>query len=261
MSSPNKSPDHDLVSQKVGRNLLLFQKTEHVLKSMLEIGQISATSDGWIFPEATIQTFGQTFSLFREKHIMAKEPAGIRTNDGWGIALGFSIDAVDLEETLGQMISDRNRLVHHFFQDFDLETEHGCGTACTVLDDQHNQYHPVLTRLRDYHRELREDFRELCESLRDPGVTLSWFLPEIRESILIKRFVTLSPTLSSADGWTSLAGACSIIQQESPSLISETMQRWEIKSVSQLLMASECFELKTEPTPMGGTRILYRTLP
>lgn len=258
MSLPNKSPDHDLLLQKMGRNLLLFQKTEHVLKSLLELGSLSFSMDGWILPELSNGTLGQSVTTFRENHLSGKGPDAIAIKKSWRLSFGFSIDEPDLAEALQRLVSDRNQFVHHFPKEFSLETEEGRVSAVARLDEQHDQYHPLLSRLREYHRDLREDFRKLCDHLGSPAGRLSLFLPEVRESDLIKRLSSIAPSLSNHDGWSSLVAACSAIQHESPSLISETLKIWEIKSVDKLMMASKLFDLKAEPTPMGGTRILYR---
>ena len=48
------------------------------------------------------------------------------------------------------------------------------------------------------------------------------------------------------------------IELRSPGSITEQVGEFESKSLSGLLLASRLFELKSEPTESGGTRMLYR---
>lgn len=252
----NVRASHDLILQKMGRNLLLFQKTEHVMKSLLELGRISLSESAPEVRKVSTQTLGQVANIFKESHLGDKGPPATNGSD---MLFAFTLEAPDLHEALERMTSDRNWFVHQFSSEFKLDTVENLDAAAIRLDEHHDKYQPLLSRLRDHHRDIREQYKTMIEFLRSKEGKFALF-PELRESPLLQRLISIGSSFANEEGWSSLAGACAEIRKDDPSLIEEALRSWETKSVNELMVASQLFELKAEPTVMGGTRILYRVL-
>lgn len=63
------------------------------------------------------------------------------------------------------------------------------------------------------------------------------------------------------DGWTLLSRAGQIIREQAPEEITEVYQRYGHKTLKGLILATELFEIKEEPTNKDGIRVLYKLKP
>jgi hypothetical protein len=176
-------PLHNLINEverKIGRNVLLFQRLEAVLKFMLTHGNHSSyVSDIQAHHERKLasigkQSLGQLVGQFNANVLSSSgeipnEPKELK--DAW-FSLNFKVTSdssfrADLEKSLGMVVAERNELIHHLLPRIDLTSTHGARAAIEYLDQQHekalrtySQLEVLATDLLD----LRQTLAEYCAS-------------------------------------------------------------------------------------------------
>ena len=168
----------DEVLRKIGRNMLLFQQIEHILKyvvlnsdfdSSLSSFQrnldkrnksIMRTSLGNLvreYVESTLSKYDGNGNLTEE----LKEPH-INLRCRWELSEAqCKKRKVDLES----IVADRNRLIHNLLPQFDPGSINSCIETINWLDDQHKKLLPQL-----------EEIRGLAKTLQEARETISRFL-------------------------------------------------------------------------------------
>jgi hypothetical protein len=63
------------------------------------------------------------------------------------------------------------------------------------------------------------------------------------------------------DGWTPLSVAGQIIWGQKPEEITDVFKKYGHKTLKGLILATDIFEIREEPTKKGGIQVLYRLKP
>jgi hypothetical protein len=254
-------PAKDELLQKIGRNLILFQKIEHVLKGLVALGAFNASSSGTVKPADPVlkQSLGLVAAAFIQRHLVDWMAEPEVNEDDVVIHTSFRIDgptASELSAMLLKAIPDRNCLAHHLVVDFDVYDGEGRSAAVAWLDKSFHDHSPLLATLVDHHQSFRLAFRQILSFLQSKEGINELFLPDIQEAPVVQELVRAAAKPSSADGWTYLVEAARSI---SGTEVRQTLGRFGMKSLTELLAASRLFELRAEETPSGGTRMMIRS--
>lgn len=254
-----------LLLEKMGRNLILFQRIEHALKGLIALGSISNSSISGVRP-APLQdkSLGLVAKDFVQSHLSSTSPEipeSDPADDEIILQSSFQIEgtaAQEIKDRIERAIPDRNRLAHSVIKEFDLSTEAGACDAITWLDESYAEHSRLLEILRDHHREVRASFQTIFSLLQSKQGMQKLFLPEIQQLPVVQLLFTKAPAPTSANAWGVVAEA---VKDESRSEVQQALACFEMKSLSELMIASQLFELKAEETANGGTRMLYRLAP
>jgi len=259
------------VLRKIGRNMLLFQQVEHMLKYIVANGNYSGYSrEIKAIKEqraASVyrQTMGQLVGQFIENtHSECKEnPEHPLTKKDAYLSFSFKVesDAVYYEtkkEALASIVSDRNELIHHLLPRFNPDSIESCLELDQLLDKQREKLILEIDLLRNMIDTLREGKKQLAEFLMSDEGKKLFELPWRRESRLVLLLGEIAAQAARPDGWTLLNTAAQLIRQHEPEEMAALKNRYGHKTLKSLILATELFDIYEEPTKKGGIRLLYR---
>lgn len=166
------------VLRKIGRNVVLFQELEAILK-FLAVAQRSSTPVTQLREDrarraATVgkRTLGQVHQLLQESMYSpapAESSAPESIVEPW-FTFAFRIeadadaDADALEgsrKSLSVLIEERNELVHHLLIRWNLNDPESCSTLSAVLDEQRAKIVLEIERYRAYAKVIEDMGKEL----------------------------------------------------------------------------------------------------
>lgn len=272
-NDPRHGPEVDEVLRRIGRNLLLFQHIEHLLKQLMTgarlDGTVQSIQANLADRRARIhkQTLGHLAGQFVDDLLAdaGERDAPENINEAW-FSFGFTIqtDSGFVEQHTAEMkaiVDARNDLIHHFLPRWSPASQDRTRAALAYLDEQRASALPMRERLQSFAKSLQEAATAHTEFMASPEGTRQFELQWLRQSRLILTLGELATKTDRPDGWMILATACNVIRQLDPEELTELSQRFGHRTLKKLLLASELFDIDEEPTPKGGTRTIYRINP
>lgn len=248
------------VQQKIGRNLLLFQKLERLLKLMVSRGQFSAPINKFkeVLEEKRNRVATQTMGQVAKQYLDNNNPFNREVDDSSDkddsvISYRIQLDATNYQQTkteLEQLINERNYLVHHLgekLNDEDIETYQKIGTE---LDIQANQ---VASKIKNIGQRLQT----IIEFEESSNIHKS-IMATIIHQPLITLLVEIPRQLARKDGWTPLSSAAQLLKEQDPEEYRKLYTCKKYKSLKDLMLKAGMFKFHEEKTNKGGVRILYQ---
>lgn len=255
---------------KVGRNVLLLQQLEHMLKYLVKSGNISGYAD-------ELKEKAQQNALLTQKQTMGNlvgrfinttysEPESIELEEPLKkihFSMNFRIEAdqstvEDRARSLAKLVSDRNYLVHHLLEDLDIQPAESRSSLCLWLNQQADNIQGEIDALRgtlSAFQELRQSVNEAFES----GLMKELLMQHIvRHDPLTILLVEICSDESRAGGWIPMSRAGQVIRQRNPEALQMAKSKYGCKTLKQFVLASELFDVLDEPTKKGGIRTLFR---
>lgn len=264
----------DEVLRKIGRNLVNFQKIEQLLKGLILSSRMSGhlselekyhqqkAEEIHSQPMGTLvkKFFDYIYSDGSESTSLDKEIS----EPYLSFSLSFSTDATYInnkKESLKSLVDERNHLVHHLLLKLDLLSIESCLDMGKFLDEQRERQKEEHEHLRSLQKNISEAWAEFSSfNASDAGrmaIELAW----LQQSPVVSVLFDLSTSLARPDGWTLLNHAGQHIQSILPDELANLKKRNGYKTLKEILLASELFELESESTDKGGLRVLYRAKP
>lgn len=142
----------ELVFQKVGRNLILFQKLEHILKAIVSMAEVSGHPRDLLKNQEDRKAWAMKLTLgtIVGEHLGALNP--IETPDvetplksdktffSMRVSTHCDDDVLSARRTvLAGLVTERNQLVHHLRTMYQLHEEASRRELVAMLDDQHRR--------------------------------------------------------------------------------------------------------------------------
>lgn len=258
------------VLRKIGRNILLFQEFELLLKHIVARGSFSGfmSEIGSNIEKRTVhvqkQTMGKLVGEYLEKtdpeyQESSSEPEELREPF---ISFNFQIERDSnyfktKKDALAKMVSDRNQLVHHLLPTFNQKSLDSCLQIEQLLDNQKEKILREINELRQRiisWKDLAEKFAEFM--LSDDGKK-SFRLNLLMQNPLLILLLDIAANTKRADAWASITTAEQLVKKNAPEELALLKEKYGCKSLKALLIATEIFELYEEPTK-NGFRALYR---
>lgn len=175
----------DEIERKIGRNVLLFQRLEAVLKFMLTHGShASYVSEIQVHHERKLasigkQTLGKLVGQFNASVLSSSgektnEPGKLR--EPW-ISFDFKVESdssftSELERSLDLVVAERNELIHQLLPWIDLTSTQGTRAAIEYLDQQYEKALPIYEQLKV----LATDLSDLKQSLAEHLTSVAEFM-------------------------------------------------------------------------------------
>ena len=196
------------VHRKIGRNIILFQKIELLLKFLLANSKISGYAlelkeiieqQNKVFEK---QTLGQLVNQFFENIIFSSTKIDDEPDVLKGVWINFDCkflnDSSVYEEqkkSLVLVVAERNELVHHFLLKWDLTLVDGWISADQYLDKQYEKIENESQNLQVLAEILEERRKDIPDFLRQ-------FVDFIKiEKKLVNLLHDIALKKSRSDGW------------------------------------------------------------
>ena len=288
----------NVVYQKIGRNVILFQKIELILKYLAATGQVSgyAREIQTIIEQQTAtinkQTMGQVVGQFVENTYTQtddriNEPEELK--DIW-LSFNFKIQGEDVykqrKKALQTVIAERNELIHHFVpkwawnsiddfreaEQYLVKRTHKAApphdavapdsaegrSQVNRVDRQYDKTMPEFENLRTIWEHLQEKKKVLMAFILSDEYKQELQMFELRQSQPILLLGRISRQHARADGWTVLSTAAQRLRQNVPGEVNILKRQYGYKTLKDMMVATGLFDLCEETTKKGGSRLLYR---
>jgi len=176
MESDERSKAKDEVYRRIGRNMLLFQRVEQMLKALLNNAQFVGTvsdikqlkESG---PKPDRRMLGELIRPLVENHLTPLDLPPPPPAVGREISFSFKItfehspeERHDFQTQLEALVAERNEFVHHLLPKLQLSSIEGCQRASAGLEEQRARILPVRDRVRDLLGRLIESRKVLKEN-------------------------------------------------------------------------------------------------
>jgi hypothetical protein len=261
----------DEVLRKIGRNVILFQELEHILKFLASAQHPSTPMSKAMETRAErtdsirVQSLGQIAGQVVEELFAAPDDeasAPTEITEPWlSFSFRIAIDessSEDTRKTLKALIDERNQLVHHLLSRWNLRDAEGCGALSHELDQQRLRIVRETDRFRAYANTISQMANELQAFIDSDDGRRQFDLMFLQSSRLAMLLAEIATTQVREDGWTLLSVAGSQLSSLVPEQFEKLKREHGEGSLRKLVAAIGLFDLQFEPTPNGGMRALYR---
>jgi hypothetical protein len=259
------------VLRKIGRNMMLFQQFEYLLKFIVTNGKLSGNASELerLKSEQAAIINKQTMGLLVGQYIensnpdyeeYSSDPEEIKEAF---ISFSFRIkcDSIRYEtkkEVLAGMISERNELIHHLLPCFDAKSAESCEELGNKLDDQSENIRSEIKELKAVANALNDGRKQLASFLGSEEGKKQFELSLLRQSRLVVLLGDIAVQTGRPDGWALMSVAGQLVKQHAPEEIALLKERYGYKSLKTLILATEIFDVYEEATEKCGVRVLYR---
>ena len=155
------------VVYKVGRNVLLFQQMEGVLKYLVSQSTLSGTRGDMLSKHekrkqsVSKRTMGTVVRNFLDGVEPTPEPEEVTEAF---ISFKFETDVSEgMRTEIEQLVAERNTLIHHFFEDIEEESIESWQEASVQLDSQKNRLTRTLDNLRNIAQAISDGRKALAD--------------------------------------------------------------------------------------------------
>jgi hypothetical protein len=254
------------VHQRIGRNVLLFQQMEQLLKILLPRATVTVSSQ----PDARSMmselgcavetwTLGNLVDRFIKEVCVPNELNPKDDSDGLQVTATFRLRFESSEgrdaqiKRLKALVEGRNRLVHHFLPQIEADSIESWRSIHDELEVQQQQ---VLSEI--------ETLRHLVETIAMSGALVAH--PEIQRELvcgpireqLIEKLRFEAGKSADPDGWTSLKAVLRSGGGVFSDAITDLLVHYELPNLSAFLEIVGGFEIRHESDQKGRTRTFYR---
>lgn len=259
------------VLRKIGRNVLLFQQIEGILKYLIANHRIDWAASDYVERQkmrvnsVQNQMMGNlvkryTDDILSDAGESSYEPEEI--TQAW-ISTSFTIasDNNFYESQRANMklvVDERNDLIHHFLPRWQPDSIEHMTTAVSYLDQQQEKVMPMFEHLNSVKETMKNTFRELAEFLASDEATKQIELLVLQQSPLVTLLQDVAGQKARPDGWAYLSHAGQIACIHESDSVTHMKERYGHSTLKNLLVASEIFDVLDEPLPNGGFRTLFR---
>ena len=262
------------VLRKIGRNMMLFQQLEQLLKFIVANGKLSGYASELENikdkQSASInkQTMGQLIGQYIEntnpdREEISSEPEEI--TEAY-ISFDFHVEAELIyyetkKEALAQLVSERNELVHHLLPKFETGSVKSCKMIEENLDDQSEKIRFEIKEMEAIAKALDDGRKTMADFFGSEEGKKQFNLSFLRQSRIVLLLGDIATQIKRPDGWVLMNIAGQLVKQHAPEELALLKERHGCKSLKNLILKTEIFDVYEEETEKGGIRVLYRLKP
>jgi len=261
----------DDVLRKVGRNVVLFQQLEQLLKFVVANGNLSgfASELSTLKKQQTEKVSKQTMGALVGQYVESSNPdSGSLSNepeeiDEAYLSFSFRIECDEgyyesKKEALAKLVSERNDLIHHLLPRFDTSSVKSCEVLANELDAQSKNICLEIKNLKAMAEALNDGRKEIADFLQSEEGRKEFELSFLRQSRLLLMLGDITTQMGLEGGWVLISTAGSLVKEHAPEELAQMKEIHGYSSLKKLILASEVFDIKEEETQKGGVRHLYR---
>jgi len=261
------------VLRKIGRNVVLFQQFEVMLKLLVTHGTFS----GYVRDLEDIkkqhktkvmkQTLGQVAGQFLEnthgEYPETDDELPALKEKGGHISVSFRIESdedyyLKTKDNLAKIVKERNDLIHNFPLNFNLDKIERLREAENYLDVQREALLPEHDKVKQYLQALDEGSKEIAKLIVSGEAERLWKLDELRQEYVVMLLGRIIEVAKRVDGWTLVVHAGQLLHQNAPDQLKEVKKKYKCKTIKDLILMTEIFDFEEESTTKGGRRAIYR---
>ena len=259
------------VQRKIGRNILLFQQLEYLLKYVVANGQFS----GYLSElKCTIAkrkiyvdklTMGQLVGQLVESSNPTRNYYSTAPDEVKETYFSFDFREENDEnsykekkEALSRLVLERNKLVHHLLPELNLQSFKSCQKAEKNLDKQAHKVRTEIKNVESLAKSLSVGRKELADYLCSDEGRKEYLRSFLRQDRLVILLADIATQVVRDDGWTLMNTAGLLVKQHAPDELKLLHKGAEHKSLKSLMLKTEMFEFNEEKTDKGGIRVLYK---
>jgi hypothetical protein len=165
----------ELALQKIGRNLVNFQRMEAMLKYLLKFSNFSLPisqlaphfqgADRELRKKSMGNLVGPIARVLHQPH--GQPPAPLADSKEVWVTYSFTLegegaDPAKWRKTMNAIVRERNTLVHRTAAECNLATVESCRALCDALDAQRERTLQPYQHLEELVRAIKESHRELA---------------------------------------------------------------------------------------------------
>lgn len=268
---PAHKPLIDEVLRKVGRNLVIYQQIELMLKALANWAPISGT----LFDVTAEQEkrrsqlskmgMGQAMEYaLRALGSSPTKPPAQATADTAEVWMAISVElsggetlAATIQPGIDAMRVQRNRLVHHLLEDWEMLSPTSCSVISSQLDTQRVAAMEVHERLKHYIDALADIAREHLAAWEPGGAgDQALRMHSLQHDPTVARLVAIVADDAAHGGWVDMSTAGRKLRERDSSGLDELLSSQKLKGLGQLVARVGLFEERVEPTPNGTRRMI-----
>ncbi|WP_152558899.1 OST-HTH/LOTUS domain-containing protein [Endozoicomonas numazuensis] len=261
---------HQLQS-RIGRNVLLFQQIEHMLKGLIVYGNFSAYVSEFQeaqkkqYEKVSKHTMGQLVGQFIENTY--KKPVSYLDEERMAVenhlSFSFNIESDQAyyerqKQRMAELVAERNELIHHSLPMCDYQSLEKLKAFCEKLDEQADKLKKEVEYLNQIVERISAARKELGEFLLseegEKALTLLW----LHNSYLVQSLVQYSRESDRADRGVHIGHAGQWLRKHHPDEVEHMKARYGHSKLESLIKATELFDLYDETIRTGGVRPLYK---
>lgn len=277
---PSQSPELEIdVQCLLGRCMLRVQKYEQLMKAMLAHQQVAGTVETLAAQQASRadgladKSLGTLVKALFDSCVVVdgdvqRELLDVRKipTDRISMAFQFSIAMTaerraEAKTAIGDLVTMRNDLVHHFLERFDLSDDGGCKAAIHHLNQCHVRIDRHYAELRGWAQSMErakalsaaviqsDVFNDLIVNGIAPDGTFAW--PQTG----IVRILQEGLNLVGVDAWAALDAVRTWAAEHHPE---QTPEKYQCRTWPQVIHESGLFDLQYRIENSGVKKAWYR---
>ncbi|MBL0168450.1 MAG: hypothetical protein IPP85_15605 [Propionivibrio sp.] len=267
----HKNALHNEVLCKIGRNVLLFQQIEGILKFLVSNHHADGTMADFMERQqkrdkkVQKQMMGTLVEQYTEGIL---SDAGEPTNEpedvteSW-VSISFKRtgdkDYYDSQKAdMKLMVDERNNLIHHFLSRWHPESVEHLAAASAYLDQQRDKVLPMLEHFKSFTKSMQESRQAMAAFLASDEGERQLELIWLQNSPLVNLLREVASQKARPDGWTYLSDAGRAAFIHEPDAVKHMKEQYGHSTLKRLLIASELFEVLDEPLRNGNFQTLFR---
>jgi hypothetical protein len=264
------------VLRKIGRNVVLYQQFEVMLKLLVSHGNLS----GYVCDLQEIknkqtetvmrQTLGQVTGRFlSEAHGDFEESNKELTElkeKKMHMSFSFRIQTDEeyfnkRKEMLAKIVTERNELIHQLPLNFKLNSVEGLTEAEQYLDAQRENLLPEYENIKGHLKALDHLKIQTAEYIQSGEMERHWeLLDKLHKEYVVILLGNIIEIAKRSDGWTLLTHAGQILAENASDKLNATKKQYNCRTLKDLILKTELFDIKEEPTKKGGVRVLFKLM-
>ena len=260
----------DEVLRRVGRNLLLFQVIEGLLKFLLSHHKVgSKPKDFRGHQQERIDAVSGTMlghlvhkygtEVLRDAGVEVAEEESPADWITFSVTISGDTDFIEaMRRDMKLMTEQRNELVHGFLSRWQPDSPEKLDETLVYLDAQREKVLPMHEHLKFAADQVVEGRQKLFEFLTSKEYQKQSELMWLQASPLVSLLSDVATQIHRKDGWTYLAHAGDLAKKELPEEVKSIKERYGFKTLKTLLVGSEMFDVFDEPLSGGRFRTLYK---
>jgi hypothetical protein len=257
------------IQQKVGRNVILLQQLELMLKYLLTFARIEVRGTRVMRgpqdnnSQVAQKTLGPVVDQYLREVLYANDKFLEDEADPNEVSFKFcfrtdtgKIAPETKKQALEAIVNERNELIHNLLPRIKPDRPETYEETIEFLDDQFNNISPYIEEMKSQCAAVKNALEYLASDCAQREVELAW----LRQSRLVLLLGDIAAQMARQDGWALMSHAGQLAQKHAPGEMLALREKYGHKTLKQLLIATELFDLKEEATEKG-IRVLYRLKP